>query len=210
MSELYEFATKFQEVAKSAFAELIDAQEVLSRSEERARKYPQKKGADVHYSAKSAQAASDLKTASDNFNRLKNDLPERAGGQVRKLRAALEQAITRAYAVRPGEVDEYSMTLLNSGVCRLHDFEFLLNYAENHTMKRIVGHYAAKAAVEAEQDGDKETARKLRYISQQGADDGRGYLLAFDRLTDIFLRSVKNPLLIPRWNEFSKPLLDIF
>ena len=74
-------------------------------------------------------------------------------------------------------------------------------------MKRLIGHAAGDAAEKLKDD--REAASVLRNVANAGARySGSQYLAAFDGLTDILRRTIRNPAMSKSYSSLAAPFLD--
>ena len=65
----------------------------------------------------------------------------------RTIRAELEQAVRAANIANPDAIDNNALELMKTGVLSSADYSaFMERFDSNHTMLKLVGHYAAEAA----------------------------------------------------------------
>ena len=66
---------------------------------------------------------------------------------ARTIRAELEQAVRAANIANPDAIDNNALELMKTGVLSPADYSaFMERFDSNHTMLKLVGHYAAEAA----------------------------------------------------------------
>jgi hypothetical protein len=108
------------------------------------------------------------------------------------------------------------MELLKSGIVKGSEYMRLLRKAQdggNHTMARLIGKYAADAAAaRAENNGfNDDEAKALRMVDYAAkADTGKDRIDAFDDMTALYGRCVKNPYMIDHWERFTAEVVEKF
>ena len=217
MSKFNTYAKELDAVARDAFKELNEAKTALDRATEKRDAYPEKHGiVNAEYAAKSARAKADYVEARDKYDVLRRSLPESCNGKIKEIRERLEKSLAARYEVKPEHVDGNAVELLKSGIMRPDDYASLFNKmvgAENFTMARLIGKYAADSAnAIAEKDGNNSPdAVQLRTIANNARTyNGNVYREAFDFLKDTLHRSLKNPAMIPSWDMLTAETVSNF
>lgn len=217
MSKFNNFAKELDSVARDAFKELTEAKTALDRATEKRDACPERHGiVNAEYAAKSARAKADYVEARDKYDVLRRSLPESCNGKIKGIRERLEKSLAARYEVKPEHVDGNAVELLKSGIMRPDDYATMFNNmvsAENFTMARLIGKYAADSAnAIAEKDGNNAPdAVQLRVIASNARTyNGDCYRQAFDYLTDTLHRSLNNPAMITSWDMLTAETVSNF
>lgn len=216
MSKFNSYARELDKIAKAAFVEYRNADAIYQKARQQAEKYPQRTGwTDPDYAAKSARAQADFIEAKETFRRAQTAFSDRKK-EIATIRNQLATAIDDEYSADPEKLDTATLELLKSGTLRCAEYRKLMNKAleaDNHTMVRLIGHYADTAATEAvKRNGDTDrTAQELRTIASEGKHhDGGEYLQAFDSMVTVFDRTTHNDALIDRWDSLTAQVVENF
>ena len=121
--------------------------------------------------AKIAYAEAALVKANAEFDNVSRECWANFKREKKRLTEELQQAVNADSLVNPDRVDEVTLELLKSGVCRADDYMKLLDrFDGNSTMTRLIGKYAADAAANA---ADSVSRSQYEYIatSVNGADE---------------------------------------
>lgn len=147
---------------------------------------------------------------------LANEAMEKIAEERRKLVADTRTA----FLADPSKIDAATMTLIDSGILTASEYEALMDNAErsdNYTMARLIGHAAGKkrnamSENEIKLDAEKRMESvKLTEVHQRGRNVGPGrYLDDFDNATAIFKRSMSNPNIAEKWEEYTKNFVENF
>ena len=214
MSKFNSYARKVNDIATAAFEEYRKTEQAYKKAEEQARQYPQRMGMiDAQYAAKSARAQADFLEAKEAYRKAKGVL-ESHKSEIAALRKELIAELDDHYAADPAALDGSTLELLKSGILNGSEYAKLLNEAKaanNPTMVRMIGKYAADAAAaRGEKYGQNdEQARTLRAISYTAnQNNGNDTLQAFDLMSDVYSRSVNNPGMIDHWGELTGNALE--
>ena len=134
---------------------------------------------------------------------------EHVGYELKKIRAELAEAIEDANSVNPADVDGAALEILKSGICKPGDFARLAEqYKSNRTMSRMIARYAEEAAAGCD---DRQTAMKYRAVSYSCAQNtGDDRLDAFDVLTNVFERTVRNNAMYGSWDMLTAEIVETF
>ncbi|MBQ6519725.1 MAG: hypothetical protein IJI14_13465 [Anaerolineaceae bacterium] len=218
MSNFNSFARELESIAKEGFHNLEKAQDELDQAQAELSKYPQREyvGAVNAETAKQmiAQATAQAKVfdCQKNLKTVKNSLNQNRE-RISIVRDELEAAVTEAYSVNPKDVDESTILLMKSGICKPSEYETLMKNAMdtgNHTMTRLIGSYAAAEADRLQKKNSYDpNIRNLRFL-EQSVDDGSEYLKIFDELSRVVERCFNNPALIPMWDEITAETIEAF
>ena len=145
-----------------------------------------------------AQAKKRLPLAEEDLKRAQNacDVIE---NRKRNKREEIRAAYEADSALDPAEMDANSLTLLQSGLMSVEDYERMYAGA-NPTMRRLVAQFAGKAA-EAETDTGRR--RRLDVIAQNSAENRiREAMGAIEGIEDLFRRCAANPVMLDYWDTF--------
>lgn len=106
---------------------------------------------------------------------------------VENLKQELSQAVSAATLVDPAAVDANALALLNSGIMKAADYRHMLDhFADNPTMRRMIGKYAGEAAAAA-RDNRQESAA-LRAVHIEAGRDSYSVIDTFNALADASIR----------------------
>ena len=216
MSKFNSYAKRLDEQAKAAFKAFRDAEAAYKKAEAKAKEYPPRNGfVDANYTAKSARAQADFleaKQAFDAARRAFRDSDTQFNGMRRELAAAIDDA----YSADPAQLDGNTLELLKSGILNGSEYAKLLNEAKaanNPTMVRMIGKYAADAAAaRGEKYGQNdEQARAMRLTEYESRNfTGGDRLEAFDNMVSLYHRCTNNPAMIDHWDEFTAETVENF
>ena len=203
MSEFNDYAVRMNDIAKAAFAEYSKAADRFETAERELHSTPAPGGAlaDPQSYEKHARAQADYYKAEQGLKDAREKLIEDYPKEIKSLRSELEEALTSAFRVDPAKIDNATMELLKSGICTPDEYAFLFKKAtdaNNVTMARLIGKYAADASAAAVEAAgghlNDPTATALRAVADAAKRfNGQQWLDAFDYLTDVYDRAAKNP-----------------
>lgn len=101
----------------------------------------------------------------------------------RTIRAELEQAVRAANIANPDAIDNNALELMKTGVLSPADYSaFMERFDSNHTMLKLVGHYAAEAAKTTDSRREAATLNAIALDCQSG--EG-AVMRAFDDLSKV-------------------------
>lgn len=220
MSEFNKYARKMDEIARAAFDEYGKAADRERRAEDARRQHPQRQGVvSADYAATSARAQADYLEAVQGREAVRRKMDEgEYRQQINALRKELAAAVDEAFRVDPAQIDSATLELLKSGICTPDEYGALLNKAAaagNVTMARLIGKYAEDAATAAQTAaggymGDP-TATALRAVTYQARSyNGKQWLEAFDYMTDVYNRAIRNPGMIDAWDGLTAEAVEKF
>lgn len=216
MSKFNSYAKKVDEMAKAAFEAYRKAEAAYKKAEEKAREYPQRQGmVNADYAAKSARAQADFLEAKAAFEAAKRTFRD-SDRQFDGMRKELAAAIEDAYSVDPAALDSATLELLKSGIMNAGEYTKLLEQAKaanNPTMVRMIGKYAADAAKARGEshgmnDREAQALRMAEYNSRTYTGGDR--LEAFDNMVSLYHRCTNNPGMIDHWGEFTAETVENF
>lgn len=96
---------------------------------------------------RTTRAALKLHDAEAIFNEVSARVWDNFKATRRTIRAELEQAVRAANIANPDAIDNNALELMKTGVLSPADYSaFMERFDSNHTMLKLVGHYAAEAA----------------------------------------------------------------
>ena len=203
------YGKRVDEIARKAFAEISEVESAFVEAEKRHKRLPENPSGrvvDSEYIVNAARATADYTTAKDRRYAMQRNLPESVRQAVKPIRAELVERIKDKYRAKPGDIDQNTIALLNSGILTVEDYEALMNEAPNPTMSRMIASAAGKAAETATNQND---ASRLRVLAQIGKRlDGSDYLETFDAIVDTMNRTIANPAMIPYWESLTTPFID--
>ena len=204
-----DISNNFDTFAREAIAHVIEIDNNLktAESEKNIRQQPDESA--VQFRAREANAAVKLEKAREAHKDMSFHYYGEVDGKIADMRAELEKAVNDRYAVRPADLDHDVLTLLNSGILSPTEYSRLFDAADNPTMKRIIAHAAGEAAEKLKDD--KEGSRVLRNVAAAGTHyNGSEYINAFDGLSDVLRRTVRNPRMAKAYDGLAAPYLNIF
>lgn len=207
---------QIEEYARSTFAEIERIEDEFKNAELRRQETPQRMGAvDAAYAAKAARAEADYLAAREAYRGMQRNLPGKAQEKMAAIRRDYAQDVARQFAADPEKLNAAELELLKSGIMRPDEYRAMMEkeaHAGNATMVRLIASYAAKEAetVAAKNGAGDERARELRAVSYMAKADPAGEALrTFDAVSDVLMRCVNNPSMIPHWDGLAGPMLDL-
>ena len=202
MSKFNTYARRLDNTAKEFFKEYTEAHAKLEKAK-MARRLAQ--GA-----VEQTRRDADLLEAQGAFDTTMSNWAERGERALQDLRGELEDAIAAAFVVDPAAVDQNVVTLLNSGICTSADFERMLkDAADNSTMQRLILSHIEKEATLP--DTDPTERRALNVLLNNGkVSMGGAAFENFDALGGVFHRCLRNPSMIPRWDDLTADAVENF
>lgn len=201
MSQFNTYARRLDETAKEFFKEYTEAHTKLEKAK-MARRLAQGAVEQTRRDANLLEAQGAFDTTMSNWA----DRGERA---LHDLRGELEGAIAAAFVVNPADVNQNIATLLDSGICTSADFERLLKDADNSTMQRLILSHIEKTATSPDVDPAERRALNVLLHDGQGSIGG-AMLENFDALGGVFHRCLRNPSMIPRWDDLTADAIENF
>ena len=139
MSEFNIYARKLDTAFKEARSEYNTAFRALQEAQQASR--------DANAWKPGARAALKLHDAEATFNEVSARVWDNFKATRRTIRAELEQAGRAANIANPDAIDNNALELMKTGVLSPADYSaFMERFDSNHTMLKLVGHYAAEAA----------------------------------------------------------------
>lgn len=208
MSQFRDYAIRFDVLARETFEAITETTDALKAAEEQRKAHPMQPSLTPEAAARAAKYEAAYQTARGKYEAMRKNLPDEARRKVENIRQELSAAVGTAYAAKPSDLDRDVLALLDSGILTDTEYGRLMHDATTPTMRRMIAKYATDEATKAENNGDRSTARNLRVIAQSGGEDGRSFLRAFDALTDVFNRSLKNHAMIRFWEQLTAPIID--
>lgn len=203
------YGKRVDEIARKAFAEISEVESAFLEAEKRHKRLPENPSGrvvDSEYIADAARATADYADANAKRFAMQRDLPESVRQAVKPIRAELVEAIKNKYRAKPGDIDQNTIALLNSGILTVDDYEALMNESPNPTMSKMIAAAAGKAAEAAT---DMNEATRLRVLAQIGKRlDGSESLEAFDAIVETMNRTLANTAMIPYWESLTTPFID--
>ena len=129
-----------------------------------------------------------------------NALPTRIERKLKELTTALEKAVQNAFYANPDQVDDHTLTLLNSGILSVAELEHLFDSAAaqgNHTMQRLIAKKADElAATDKDPCARSFCARISRRVEEA---NGKNILEDFEEVSLVAERCGKSPSLLDKW-----------
>lgn len=128
-----------------------------------------------------------LQAAQEAFIKAARQIMDDYRGSVESLKQELSQAVSAATLVDPAAVDANALALLNSGIMKAADYRHMLDqFADNSTVRRMIGKYAGDAAAAA-RDNRQESAA-LRAVHIEAGRDSYSVIDTFNALADASIR----------------------
>lgn len=128
-----------------------------------------------------------LQVAQEAFTKAARQIMDDYRGSVESLKQELSQAVSAATLVDPAAVDANALALLNSGIMKAADYRHMLDqFADNPTMRRMIGKYAGDAAAAACDNRQESTA--LRAVHIEAGRDSYSVIDTFNALVDASIR----------------------
>ena len=216
MSKFNSYAKKVDEMAKAAFEAYRKAEAAYKKAEEKAREYPQRQGmVNAEYAAKSARAQADYLEAKAALYAASRAAASHTS-EIQAMRKDLAADLEKEYSVNPAALDSATLELLKSGIMNAGEYTKLLEQAKaanNPTMVRMIGKYAADAAKARGEshgmnDREAQALRMAEYNSRTYTGGDR--LEAFDNMVSLYHRCTNNPGMIDHWGEFTAETVENF
>ena len=202
------FANEFDTFARGAIAHVVELDQNLKSAEASRNMKQLPDESTVAFRARVADADAKLEAAQEAHRTMRFNYPGEVDAKIEGMRAELEKAVSDRFSARPADIDHDVLTLLNSGILTPSEFTRLYNEASSPTMKRLIGHAAGEAAERMKDD--REASRILRNVANAGTQySGTQYLAAFDGLTDVLRRTMKNPAMSKFYAELTDPYLEM-
>ena len=104
----------------------------------------------------------------------------------RTIRAELDQAVRAANIANPDAIDNNALELMKTGVLSLADYSaFMERFDSNHTMLKLVGHYAAEAAKTTDSRREAAALNAFLLDAQSGEGACMRALVSISAISDI-------------------------
>jgi hypothetical protein len=149
MSQFNIYARKLDTAFKEARSEYNTAFRALQEAQQASRDANAWKPGDSaeEKQVRTTRAALKLHDAEATFNDVSARVWDNFKATRRTIRAELEQAVRAANIANPDAIDNNALELMKTGVLSPADYSaFMERFDSNHTMLKLVGHYAAEAA----------------------------------------------------------------
>lgn len=144
-----------------------------------------------------------LQAAKEAFAKAARQIVDDYRGSVESLKQELSEGVDAANLVDPAAVDSSALALLNSGIMTAADYGHMLEqFADNPTMRRMIGKYAGDAAAAA-RDNRQESAA-LRAVHIEAGRDSYSVIDTFNALADASIRYMGASS--PERHEFSQQM----
>lgn len=209
MSRFNEYARRLDAHAREVFAKREELEAAYNKAE-RASKEARASGNPIAI----ARADADLMEAKKARDSMRRALRDDSGAEIAKIRKELVAELDGAFAADPADLDTATLELLKSGILTAAEYSRLMDSAAesgNATMCRMIGKYAKTRSDEEAAKRNPDTAREFARIAHRGRMTGAdAYLANFDTLTEIYGRAVKNPALVPHWDELTSAAVENF
>lgn len=181
--------SKYNSYAKKLDAAFRAAQEAYGAEVAKLNAAQKARDAAFAWSPERAQgiAASLEQAAQEAFTKAARQIMGDYRGSVESLKQELSQAVSAATLVDPAAVDANALALLNSGIMKAADYRHMLDqFADNPTMRRMIGKYAGDAAAAARDNRQESTA--LRAVHIEAGRDSYSVIDTFNALADASIR----------------------
>lgn len=210
MSKFNSYAKRIDKIATEAFKKYREAEAAYTEAIKKHNSTPQiVNGSFLPYAAEQARAQADFLDAKEAWRKAKIDF-ENQIKEIEAVREELKNEVEQSYTVDPTALDTNTVELLKSGILKSADYMKLMEEAKaagNHTMTRVIAKYAKEEA--DRQTPNTAITRELNAVSYM-ADSGNGHLQEFDKLADVFNRTVRNPAMIDHWEELTAETVENF
>lgn len=202
MSKFNIFARRLDETARQYFNEFSEIRTVLDKAQE-ARRFAKTE-------VEKARREADLIEAQEKYNDVMSTWADRGERAFKGLRLELENAIKTASVVDPAQVDGNVLALLDSGICTSADFERLLKNSDgNATMQRLIISHIEKTATSPDiEPAERQAMNALLHDSKGHM--GFSVLESYDALSGVFHRCLRNPSMIPHWDDLTADAIEDF
>lgn len=212
MSKYNTYARRLNEAARGRFEEYTKAKEAYDAAKKKFDDHPYRKYTigtiSAEQQASRARAEADYLTAKSALAGAEKHLRDGAA-ELEGIGAELRKTVNDNAQARPEQLDMATLELLKSGILRPAEYAKLLSdNAENATMARLIGSYAAQAAKAATERADHAVLARVTADSRMA--DGSAYLEAFDDLAAIYGKCANNPAMIPHWDELTARVIEEF
>lgn len=202
MSKFNTYAQRLDETAKQYFNEFNEIRAALDKAQE-ARRFAKTE-------VEKARREADLIEAQEKYNDVMSTWADRGERAFKGLRLELENAIKTASVVDPAQVDGNVLALLDSGICTSADFEHLLKNSDgNATMQRLIISHIEKTATSPDIEPAERQAMNALLHDSKGC-IGFSVLESYDALSGVFHRCLRNPSMIPRWDDLTADVIETF
>ena len=209
MSKFNTFARRLDAHAREVFAKREELEAAYNKAE-RASKEARASGNPIAI----ARADADLLEAKNARDSMRRALRDDSGAEIANIRKELAAELDGAFAADPADLDTATLELLKSGILTAAEYSRLMDSAAeagNATMCRMIGQYAKTRSDEETAKRNPDTAREFARIAHRGRMTGAdAYLANFDTLTEVYNRAVKNPALVPHWDELTGEMVEGF
>lgn len=202
MSKFNIFARRLDGTARQYFNEFSESRTVLDKAQE-ARRFAKTE-------VEKARREADLIEAQEKYNDVMSTWADRGERAFKGLRLELENAIKTASVVDPAQVDGNVLALLDSGICTSTDFERLLKNADgNATMQRLILSHIEKTVTSPDiEPAERQAMNALLHDSKGHM--GFSVLESYDALSGVFHRCLRNPSMIPHWDDLTADAIEDF
>ncbi len=213
MSKFNHYARKADDVATAAFATISGAEKALKAATEAQNKALRGSNLqDPAVAAKLARLKADYLEAEQAVRDARWKLPDKIEAELAAIRKELETALEAEYYADPSDIDNDTLTLLQSGILTPAEYERLFTDAlekGNYTMARLVGRAAQE---QAEKYGYGSPEERLLTVIAHNAKNvgGAAYLSTFDAVTDVIMRCVRNPYMVKSYDRLTSEIIENF
>lgn len=210
MSKYNVYARDLDDTMKALQAAYAEKREMLARL----RNWQPGETDPVKLEAEKLHHKAELMTAEEDMKAFEKSLDSQIRGKIKALRSALESTVSREFMANPAQIDNNTMTLLNSGILSSYEYANLYNEASakgNHTMMRIIGASAAERAKAADAAKDHNGSEAFNAIYQASKSvNGDSILAGFDKFADPATRCIRTPAMLDQWERMTADAVENF
>lgn len=209
MTRFNVYAKRANEIAKANFEKFTKAEKACKKAE---KTYEGLRPDTTALERAKCRIA--LEDARETYTKAKRDFAD-SSREFDNIRKELITALDNAYSVDPAKLDNNTLELLKSGILSGREYIKLLKEAQaadNVTMVRLIGKYAGDAAkTRSEKYGNDSDTASMRIAEHESRSfTGGDRLEAYDTMTSIYNRCIKNPLMIDHWDELVSSTVENF
>ncbi len=213
MTKFNVYARRADRIAREAFAQIQEAEKTFKAAEEAKNKGPRSNGLqDAQAAARVARLKADYLEAEQAVRDARQKLPDKIERKLAEIRQQLETALEGEYYADPKDINNDTLTLLQSGILTPAEYERLFTDAlekSNYTMARLIGRAAQEQAEKYSYGGSEE--RLLTVIAHNARNvGGSAYLTTFDAVADTIMRCIRNPYMAKRYDDLVGRIIEDF
>ncbi len=213
MTKFNVYMRRADRIAREAFAQIQEAEKNFKAAEGARNKGPRSNGLqDAQAAAKLARLKADYLEAQQAVRDTRQKLPDKVEAELAAIRKELEAALEGEYYADPSDVNNDTLTLLQSGILTPAEYERLFTDAlekGNYTMARLIGRAAQEQAEKYSYGGSEE--RLLTVIAHNAKNvGGSAYLTTFDAVVDTIMRCIRNPYMVKSYDCLTGKIIENF